>query len=113
MPVKIKRIYEPPSNADGYRVLVDRLWPRGVKKDQADINLWLKEVAPSTVLRKWVHGGGDWQQFRLKYHEELKNSPALQQLKNLMEEHKAVTLLYAAKDEHHNHALVLQELIDK
>lgn len=86
---------------------------RGIKKNEAYINFWLKEVAPSTALRKWVHGGGDWQQFRLKYHEELKDSPALQQLKDLIEEHKVVTLLYAAKDEHQNHALVLQELLDK
>lgn len=114
MPVKIKRIYEASSHDDGDRILVDRLWPRGIKKDAANIDLWLKAVAPSTALRKWMHGdSGDWQQFRLKYHDELKDSPALQHLKDLMGEHKTVTLLYAAKDEHQNHALVLQELIDK
>jgi len=114
MPVKIKRIYEPSSKADGYRILIDRLWPRGIKKDEVDIDFWLKEVAPSTALRKWIHGdNGDWQQFRLRYHDELKDSSAFQQLKDLIDEHKTLTLLYAAKDEHQNHALVLQELVNK
>src|SRR6185369_3253363 len=110
--IRIKRIYEPIESTDGYRVLVDRLWPRGIKKEKADIDLWLKEIAPSTELRKWVHADpGRWKQFVTKYHKELKDSEAVETLKSIIKKHKTVTLLYATKNEEQNHALVLKDLL--
>ena len=89
MSVVVKRIYEPIGNKDGYRILVDRLWPRGIKKENAEIDTWLKEVAPSTELRKWFHGGeGNFAEFRKKYLAELKQNPALKELKALIKEKK-------------------------
>jgi uncharacterized protein YeaO (DUF488 family) len=114
MPFKIKRIYEPYSNDDGYRILVDRLWPRGVKKDEAHIDKWMKEIAPSTDLRKWFHQESDtdhWKQFVKYYQAELKKSEAVEELLSDIENHQTVTLLYAAKNEEHNHALVLLQFI--
>jgi len=112
MAIKIKRIYEPPAETDGYRILVDRLWPRGLKKEDAHIDKWLKAIAPSTALRTWIHSDkGNWDIFELKYLDELKNSEGLQELKALLKAHKTVTFLYAARDEQHNHALVLKKLI--
>ena len=112
MPVKIKRIYEPYSKDDGYRILIDRLWPRGIKKEGAHIDKWLKAVAPSTELRKaFNHMVDKWEKFKIAYHTELKNSPAVSELFDDIREHQTVTLLFAAKDEHHNHALVLQQFI--
>ena len=112
MSVVVKRIYEPIGNKDGYRILVDRLWPRGIKKENAEIDTWLKEVAPSTELRKWFHGGeGNFAEFRKKYLAELKENPALTDLKSLLKAHKKVTLLYASKDEGHNHAHILADLL--
>jgi uncharacterized protein YeaO (DUF488 family) len=112
MIIHIKRIYEPSSKADGYRILVDRLWPRGMKKEDAHIDKWLKEVAPSTDLRKWFHHEPDkWPQFIAAYHKELKTSVALEELLHDIDEHQTVTFLFAAKDEAHNHALVLQQFI--
>jgi uncharacterized protein YeaO (DUF488 family) len=112
MSIKIKRIYEAPAATDGYRILVDRLWPRGVKKEDAHIDKWLKAIAPSTVLRTWIHSDkGNWDKFELRYMDELKDSEGLRELKALLKEHKAVTFLYAAKDEQHNHALVLKKLM--
>jgi len=112
MAVQLKRIYEPSVKTDGYRILVDRLWPRGIKKDDARIDLWMKEVAPSTNLRKWFHEGkGSWEQFRTKYLQELKDSAAAEELRAYAKEYKTITLLYAAKDEQHNHALVLKEFV--
>jgi uncharacterized protein YeaO (DUF488 family) len=112
MSVVVKRIYEPAASQDGYRILVDRLWPRGIKKEDAVIDTWLKEVAPSTELRKWFHGGeGSFAGFKKKYLVELKDNPALQELKALVKENKKVTLLYGAKDEEQNHALVLVGLL--
>lgn len=112
MPIKIKRIYEAPAKADGYRILVDRLWPRGLKKEDAHIDKWLKAIAPSTDLRTWIHSArGNWDEFELRYTDEVKNSEGLQELKTLLKEHNTVTFLYAAKDEHQNHALVLKRII--
>jgi len=112
MPIVVKRIYEPVASKDGYRILVDRLWPRGIKKEAADIDTWLKEVAPSTELRKWFHAGkGSFADFKKKYLAELKENPALKDLRSLLKEHKNVTLLYAAKDEAQNHALILADLL--
>lgn len=112
MTIVVKRIYEPATSQDGYRILVDRLWPRGIKKEAAGIDTWLKEVAPSTELRTWFHGGeGSFADFKKKYLAELKQNPALKELKALVKENKKVTLLYAAKDEQQNHALILAGLL--
>jgi uncharacterized protein YeaO (DUF488 family) len=112
MSIIVKRIYEPVASKDGYRILVDRLWPRGIKKEKAEIDTWLKEVAPSTDLRKWFHAGnGSFADFKKKYLAELKENPALKDLKTLLKEHKKVTLLYAAKDEEQNHAQILADLL--
>jgi len=110
--VKTKRIYEPFSVSDGYRILVDRLWPRGMKKEDAHIDVWLKDIAPSTELRQWFHAEpGRWAQFRAKYLDELKKSNAVDQLIAYINEHETVTLLYSVKDEEHNHALIIRDLI--
>jgi len=112
MAIKTKRIYEEHSDADGYRVLVDRLWPRGIKKENAHIDLWLKEVAPSNELRKWfAHDPEKWKQFQAKYKAELKDSPALVELKSAIRANKTLTLLYGAKDEEHNQAVALKEFL--
>jgi uncharacterized protein YeaO (DUF488 family) len=103
--VRIKRIYEPAEAGDGLRVLVDRLWPRGVSK--AAIDLWLKEVAPSTGLRRWFdHRPDRWAEFQRRYQIELAQNPAIARLRDLAGR-SDLTLLYAAKDETHNHAVVL------
>jgi uncharacterized protein YeaO (DUF488 family) len=113
MPVKIKRIYEPVAETDGYRVLIDRLWPRGIKKEGAHIDKWLKNIAPTTALRKWFnHEPEKWQLFILKYHAEIRESPALEELHADILKHKTVTFLFAAKDQQHNHALALLQIIN-
>jgi uncharacterized protein YeaO (DUF488 family) len=105
---RIKRAYEPPEPGDGLRVLVDRLWPRGLRKADAAIDLWLRDVAPSTELRRWFgHRPDRWEAFRVRYGAELKANPAFDELRGLGA--RDVTLLYAAKDEAHNHARVLLE----
>ncbi|HVS90957.1 MAG TPA: DUF488 domain-containing protein [Mucilaginibacter sp.] len=110
--VRVKRIYEPYSQEDGYRILVDRLWPRGIKKEEAHIDKWMKEIAPSTILRKtFNHKPEKWDAFIPAYREELKNSAALKELADDINKHAVVTLLYAAKDTMHNHALVLHDFI--
>ena len=109
MPVAIKRIYEAADPKDGYRVLVDRLWPRGIKKEAAHIDQWLKEVSPSAGLRTWFHSGaGSFAEFKRKYLAELKENPAWKELKSLVKEHQKLTLLYGSKDEEHNHAVILE-----
>ncbi len=113
MAVMLKRAYESPAPADGERILVDRLWPRGVSKARAAIDLWLKEVAPSTELRQWFgHDPGKWAEFKRRYLAELKGNPALAQLKQLARE-KDITLVYGAKDQQHNEAVVLQQLLER
>ncbi len=114
MPVKIKRIYEPFAPDDGHRILVDRLWPRGIKKEEAKIDQWMKEIAPSTALRKWYHQSpaAHWEQFVKDYIAELKKSDKLEELRSAIDAHKNVTLLFASKDARHNHALVLQQFIN-
>ena len=110
--IRIKRVYEPLEKSDGYRILVDRLWPRGIKKEDAHVDIWMKEIAPSTPLRKWFHSHlGHWTQFVKKYQEELHDSPALEEFALLLKKHQTVTLLYAAKDEEHNHAIVLEQYV--
>jgi uncharacterized protein YeaO (DUF488 family) len=112
--MKIKRVYEKPSKEDGKRILVDRLWPRGLTKEKASIDLWLKEIAPTTKLRKWFgHDPDKWKEFQKRYHEELKNNKEpVSLLKEQIKKGK-VTLLYGAKDEEHNEALVLQEWLGR
>ena len=112
MAIKVKRIYEPYLETDGYRVLVDRLWPRGIKKEEARIDKWLKDISPSTQLRKWFdHDPAKWQQFLMKYHGELNNTDILNELRTEMHKHKTITLLYAAKDEEHNNAVALLKFL--
>lgn len=110
--LQIKRIYEAPEKQDGYRILVDRLWPRGVAKERAAIDLWLKEVAPSTELRTWFgHDPAKFTEFSRRYREELQHNPATQTLQSLLREHKDVTLLYSAKDTADNQAVVLRDFL--
>lgn len=111
MPVKIKRIYEPPGPDDGQRILVDRLWPRGVSKAQAHVDVWLKEVAPSDALRRWFgHEVDRWADFQDRYAAELKDNPAFDELRRLTL--TPTTLLYGAKDELHNQARVLADRLN-
>jgi uncharacterized protein YeaO (DUF488 family) len=112
MNIRIKRAYETPDREDGMRILVDRLWPRGLTKEKARVDLWLKDVAPSTELRKWfAHDPAKWAEFRSRYLEELKKNK--EQLSLLRQEAAkgAVTLIYGAKDQEHNEAVVLQKLL--
>jgi len=112
----IKRIYEPVDDGDGLRVLVDRLWPRGIAKEKAHIDLWLKEVAPSDALRKRFHGHpAKWEEFVAAYGHELTQEPAKSAAANLRERvrREPVTLLYAARDEMHNNAVALKGLLER
>lgn len=111
MMIKIKRAYQPPEKEDGFRILVDRLWSRGVSKDKAKLDLWLKEVAPSNELRKWFgHDPEKWSEFQKRYSAELKDKKSfLSKIKDLEKEKGTVTLIYSAKDEEHNDAVVLRD----
>ncbi|MEP7212640.1 MAG: DUF488 domain-containing protein [Acidobacteriota bacterium] len=114
MDIKIKRAYEQPEEADGFRILVDRLWPRGVTKEKAKLDLWLKEIGPSTELRKWFgHDPEKWSGFRGRYETELKHNDDL--IKTIIDKAKegTVTLIYGARDEEHNEALVLKQYLEK
>lgn len=110
--VRIRRIYEPPSPDDGRRILVDRLWPRGVSKERAHLDAWLRDVAPSTELRKWfAHDPARWEEFVQRYQAELEANPGAVQALVEAAGSGPVTLLYAARDEQHNEAVVLQQLL--
>ena len=112
MTIKIKRIYEPFSKSDGYRILVDRLWPRRMKKEDAFIDKWMKEVGPSNTLRKWFnHDPEKWELFIAKYKAELKGSSAFEELMSVIKKHKIITLTYSAKDEQYNQAVALRQFI--
>ncbi len=118
MPVQMKRIYEETGTTDGIRVLVDRVWPRGISKEDAHLDHWMKEVGPSNDLRKWFgHDPDKYDTFKKKYKEELENGDQqeeLQKLKDLTKQHnKNLTLLFAAKDEQYNQARVLKEILDR
>ena len=112
MPVaRLKRVYEAPAAADGMRVLVDRLWPRGLSREKAQVDLWLKEVAPSDALRHEFHDHQDrFDAFRKAYAAELRGNPALEELRKLARKRR-VTLLYGFRDPQHNQAVVLKELL--
>ncbi|HZD96027.1 MAG TPA: DUF488 family protein [Candidatus Sulfotelmatobacter sp.] len=115
MPVEIKRAYEKPSLADGQRVLVDRLWPRGIKKEKARIDHWLRNLAPSDMLRKWYHSSDNWTVFKKRYFKELSTPEAaadLETLYSLLNEHDQVTLIYSSKNSERNNAVALKELLE-
>lgn len=111
MRVSLKRVYDAPEDTDGTRVLVDRLWPRGMTKARARVDLWLKDVAPSDALRRWFgHDPQKWPAFVERYRAELDHNPALAELRALAQK-GPLTLVYAAKDEQHNEAVVLQQAL--
>ena len=114
MEIKIKRVYEEPEDSDGIRILVDRIWPRGLSKEKAAADFWLKDIAPSTALRKWFnHDPEKWAQFKSKYKTELKNNTeSMAELKKNIGRN-VCTLLYGAKDELHNQAVVIKEWLSK
>lgn len=112
--IKLKRVYEAPSVTDGLRVLVDRLWPRGLTRNRAAVDLWLKEVAPSTELRKWFgHDPAKWKQFQVRYRKELRAGHDAISLLKEKSKQGTVTLLYGARDTEHNEALLLKALLDR
>ncbi len=116
MAVRTKRAYEPPATEDGYRVLVDRLWPRGRTKEQLRLDAWLRELAPSDGLRRWFgHDPGRWSEFQPRYHEELAGDRQRELLRDLAERAAggAVTLVYGARDDEHNNAVVLRSVIEE
>ena len=113
MNIQIKRVYEKPDPKDGFRILVDRLWPRGLTKEKAGADLWLKDIAPSTELRKWFnHEPEKWEGFQKKYLTELQHSLLVEELIEQVKEHATVTLVYSAKDEQHNQAVVIKEFLE-
>ena len=114
MTIKIKRAYEQADAADGERILVDRLWPRGLSKKKAHIDLWMKEIAPSTELRVWFgHDPAKWKDFRGRYKTELRNNTDLIETLAGKAEEGPITLVYAARDEKHNEALVLKQFLER
>jgi len=112
--VRIKRVYDEPHPADGFRVLVDRLWPRGIKKDNAVFDVWMRELAPSTELRKWFHQNpARWNEFRTRYRDELLERASDLEALRQRAGRQRLTLIYAARDPKVNHAAVLEEIIRK
>jgi uncharacterized protein YeaO (DUF488 family) len=114
MEIRIKRAYTKPARSDGYRVLVDRIWPRGVSKEDAELDDWMKEIAPSSKLRKWFdHDPDRWEEFKHRYFDELDNkSKELNVLRNKAKIGR-ITLVYSAKDEEHNNAVALKEYLNE
>ena len=114
MNIKIKRAYEAPAEEDGTRILVDRLWPRGLTKAKAKIDLWLKDIAPSTDLRKWfAHDPARWTDFQARYKDELKQHSEPLALLKQQAAKGPITLIYGARDQEHNEAIVLQKLLKR
>ena len=111
--IQLKRVYEPAHPSDGFRILTDRLWPRGVKKEVLQYDFWAKTVAPSNDLRKWVHAdkASRWEEFVTRYEKELVQEGAWEKFVSDIKTHTTVTLLFASKDEEHNHAVILQKLL--
>ena len=113
MSIKVKRVYEQPDKHDGMRILVDRLWPRGLTKEKASVDLWLKDLAPSTELRKWFgHDPAKWKQFQTRYRTELGEQKDALKLLRQKSKAQTVTLVYGARDEEHNEALVLKKIVE-
>lgn len=112
--IKLKRVYEKKNADDGFRVLVDRLWPRGVSKEDLPFELWPKEITPSPELRKWFHENPEehWAEFRKKYRHELERNDAVTDFLVTIKKQKSVTLLYASRDPEHNHAMILKEFLE-
>lgn len=114
MLIKLKRVYEEPSAQDGFRILVERLWPRGFTKERARVDLWLKDIAPSTELRKWFgHDPAKWDQFCRRYWAELDQKQDLISLLKQKNKEGTVTFIYAAQDEEHNGALALKKYVER
>ena len=115
MEIIMKRAYEPLSEDDGFRILVDRLWPRGKSKEDLKIDLWIKEVSPSQELREWYgHDPAKWDEFRRRYDEELKNEPeAVDKLLSVLKRHKKVVFIYSAKEKEYNNAEALKEYVEE
>lgn len=111
--IRVKRIYEDAEERDGLRILVDRLWPRGISKEKAHLYMWMKDLAPSTALRKWFgHDSKKWREFEKRYNEELKEKKEyLAILREMKQKGKTITLLYGTKDTLHNEAVILQGLL--
>jgi uncharacterized protein YeaO (DUF488 family) len=113
MKIKIKRVYEQPDKGDGVRILVDRLWPRGLTKEKASVDLWLKEIAPSTELRKWFgHDPDKWKSFRTRYETEIRHRDDLVKVLKQKAMEGTITILYGARDQKHNEALVLKQFLE-
>jgi uncharacterized protein YeaO (DUF488 family) len=113
MDVRIKRVYETPQPSDGTRILIDRLWPRGLTKDRARVDLWLKDIAPSTSLREWFgHDPAKWEEFQRRYQAELDANPATEAELRAALQRGPATLVYGAKDEQHNDAVVLKAYLE-
>jgi len=114
MKQKVKRVYDPPESDDGVRILVDRLWPRGVAKSRAKVDLWLKDAAPSTTLRVWfAHDPARWDEFKQRYFRELKEKEMILASIRRLARQKVVTLLYGARDEENNNAVALRGFLEK
>jgi uncharacterized protein YeaO (DUF488 family) len=112
MRMKLKRIYGGYSPSDGYRILVERLWPRGISREDAHIDLWMKDVAPSTELRKWFnHEDAKWEEFQERYGEELSKTGQLERLREIVSRYGDVTLVFSSKNEKHNNAVVLYNML--
>lgn len=115
--IQLKRAYDKPARTDGIRILVDRLWPRGIKKENLRLEAWAKMLAPSTELRKWfAHDPDKWPEFRKRYRAELKRAGATKVIRELVSSPKAartITVLYGAKDREHNEAIVLRDLFER
>ena len=112
--IRLKRVYERIDVSDGERILVDRLWPRGIRRSTSNIDIWVKDVAPSNELRKWfAHDPRKWQSFKKKYRDELRESRALDKLAGIVSSADPVTLLYSASDKEHNNAVVLLEVLKR
>lgn len=112
--IRLKRVYDPPDEQDGFRILVERLWPRGLSRQRAHIDLWLKDIAPSPALRVWYsHDVSKWAEFQQRYRAELQQNPVVASLRDLVKEKRTVTFVYAARDEEHNSAVVLKAFLEK
>jgi len=113
MPIRLKRVYDPPGPEDGYRVLVERLWPRGMTKERARVDEWLRDAGASPELRVWyAHDPRRWDEFRRQYGDEIRSRPeVIRRLGEILRTHPVVTFLFSARDEEHNNALALREFL--